>query len=168
MHVPLKRLRNTAALRSFPASERLVVEEMNTVDSAMWHDSDDALIAGTEGSVCPREGCPAPGDPGRDGRIRLARTGCGAGDHEPLVRLGLTADAACVRGPAQDGPRMLVFDGEEVTIELEIGDDVLMGQVVPAKPDRVMVDAQMDGCMRLTQTMLASSSSGVRHPDRSG
>ena len=42
--------------------------------------------------------------------------------------------------PRRSAPRVLVFDGDELTIELELGEDVLMGQVVPARPDRVVLE----------------------------
>ena len=51
----------------------------------------------------------------------------------------LLTGAAGVRGPAPDSPRMLVFDGDDLTIEIEVGHDVLMGQVVPARSERVIV-----------------------------
>jgi hypothetical protein len=51
------------------------------------------------------------------------------------------ADTAGVRGPARTAPRMLVFDGEHVTVELELGADVLMGQVVPAEPHRIVLES---------------------------
>ena len=50
------------------------------------------------------------------------------------------ADPVGVRGPGTTAPRMLVFDGEHVTIELELGADVLMGQVVPADSGRIILD----------------------------
>jgi len=45
-----------------------------------------------------------------------------------------------VRARRLETPRMLVFDCENVTIELEIGAEVLMGQVVPARSDRITLE----------------------------
>ena len=50
------------------------------------------------------------------------------------------ADLAGVRGPAATAPRTLVFDGEGVTIELELGTEVLMGQVVPPDYQRIILE----------------------------
>ena len=52
----------------------------------------------------------------------------------------LLSDAAGVRGPGSDSPRMLVFDGEDLTIEIEVGSDVLMGQIVPGRSEQVIVE----------------------------
>jgi len=64
---------------------------------------------------------------------------------EELKQLSLSydsseADLAGVRGPASTAPRMLVFDGEDVTVELELGTEVLMGQVVPAVYRRITLE----------------------------
>lgn len=61
------------------------------------------------------------------------------------------ADAVGVRGPGTAAPRMLVFDGEHVTIELELGSDVLMGQIVPAEPHRIILESA-DGQVDETDT----------------
>ncbi len=60
-------------------------------------------------------------------------------------------DAVGVRGPATAATRMLVFDGEHVTIELELGSDVLMGQIVPAEPHRIILESA-DGQVDETDT----------------
>jgi hypothetical protein len=49
------------------------------------------------------------------------------------------AETTLVRSQAA-GPRMLVFDSENVTLELEVSTDVLMGQVVPAHAGRVILE----------------------------
>jgi hypothetical protein len=48
------------------------------------------------------------------------------------------ADTALVRG-AGSPERMLVFESEDLTMELEVGDEVLMGQVVPTGPGRAIL-----------------------------
>jgi hypothetical protein len=50
------------------------------------------------------------------------------------------ADLAGVRGPAATATRTLVFDGEGVTVELELGTEVLMGQVVPPDYQRIILE----------------------------
>ncbi|MFF4018631.1 hypothetical protein [Streptomyces sp. NPDC001843] len=47
-------------------------------------------------------------------------------------------DAAPVRG-ARGAPRMLTFSAGELTVDVEIGGDGLMGQVLPPRPARVEV-----------------------------
>jgi hypothetical protein len=56
-----------------------------------------------------------------------------------------------VRGATTAAPRMLVFDGAHVTIELEVDTDVLMGQVVPAESDQVILESA-DGHVDETDT----------------
>jgi hypothetical protein len=51
------------------------------------------------------------------------------------------ADTAAVRGPAPTLERILVFESDDVTMTLEVGPQVLMGQVVPARPKRVVLEA---------------------------
>jgi hypothetical protein len=112
---------------------------MSIMDPAMWHDSDDALIQEVKEALARERAVP-------DQVIQAAMDAYDLRHLDAELELlslsfdSLMADAAGVRGLAQDGPRMLVFDGEELTLELEIGDDVLMGQVVPARSDRVIVE----------------------------
>jgi hypothetical protein len=63
---------------------------------------------------------------------------------EELEVLTLTYDSAMagsalVRG-AGFPERMLVFESDDLTMEVEVNDDVLMGQVVPALPGRVILE----------------------------
>ncbi len=109
------------------------------MDPAMWHDSDDDLMRDLEEAVARERAVP-------EHVLRAAKDAYDwRGVHAELELLSLSfdslmSDAVGVRGPSQAGPRMLVFDGEELTIELELGDDVLMGQVVPARSDRVVLE----------------------------
>ncbi|MGV9249968.1 hypothetical protein [Streptomyces sp. NPDC003697] len=48
------------------------------------------------------------------------------------------ADALPVRGAA-DVPRMLTFSAGDLTVDVEVGEDGLMGQVLPPQPARVEV-----------------------------
>lgn len=46
-------------------------------------------------------------------------------------------DAALVRGDTLTAPRTLIFEGEAITVGVEVGNDVLTGQIVPAQPGHV-------------------------------
>ncbi len=49
------------------------------------------------------------------------------------------AEGALVRGA---GPRTLLFDGDQLSVEIEVTDDSLVGQLIPPQPGRVtLVDA---------------------------
>jgi len=50
------------------------------------------------------------------------------------------AESSVRRGPQATSERVLVFESEEVTMTLEVGPQVLMGQVVPARIDRVAIE----------------------------
>jgi hypothetical protein len=49
------------------------------------------------------------------------------------------ADTALVRGVGSP-ERMLVFESEDLTMEIEVGEEVLMGQVVPTWPGRAILE----------------------------
>jgi len=49
------------------------------------------------------------------------------------------ADTALVRGVGSP-ERMLVFESEDLTMEIEVGEEVLMGQVVPTRPGRAILE----------------------------
>ena len=110
---------------------------MSTMDPGMWYD-DDALMEGLTEAVARERTVPehvmqAAKDTfdwrGVDAELELLT----------LSFDSLLTEAVGVRGPAPDSPRMLVFDGEDLTIEIEVGHDVLMGQVVPARSERVIL-----------------------------
>ena len=50
------------------------------------------------------------------------------------------AETAGIRRAAPASERVLVFEGEDVTMTLEVGPEVLMGQVVPARSDTVVME----------------------------
>ena len=110
---------------------------MSTMDPGMWYD-DDALMEGLTEAVARERTVPehvmqAAKDTfdwrGVDAELELLT----------LSFDSLLTDAVGVRGPAPDSPRMLVFDGEDLTIEIEVGQDVLMGYVVPARSELVIL-----------------------------
>jgi hypothetical protein len=105
----------------------------------MWHHSDDALMQELKEAVEQEKAVP-------EHVMQAARAAFDwRGVDTELEFLTLSFDSVLsdcvgVRGPATDSPRMLVFDGETLTIELEVGEDVLMGQVVPARSELVIVE----------------------------
>ncbi|WP_100498888.1 hypothetical protein [Geodermatophilus chilensis] len=83
---------------------------------------------------------------------------------EELELLVLAHDSALAAGPAgvrdvpSDGPRALTFQGAALSVEIEVGADV-MGQLVPPQPGRVTLSGTREvlaetaadalGCFRL-------------------
>ena len=51
-----------------------------------------------------------------------------------------TAEAVAVRGAPGVSSRMLVFQNDDLILELEIGSDVVMGQLVPARTDTILLE----------------------------
>lgn len=113
------------------------------MDPAMWHSDDDALMRELKEAVTREQAVTEP-------ILQAAKDaydwrGVDADLDLELELLSLSfdsllADAVGVRGPAAEASRILVFDGEDLTVELEVGEDVLMGQVVPASPARVTLE----------------------------
>lgn len=113
------------------------------MDPAMWHSDDDALMRELKEAVVREQAVTE--EVLRSARAAYDWRGVDTGLDLDLELLSLSfdsllADAVGVRGPTADAPRVLVFDGEDLTVELEVGEDVLMGQVVPARPDRVTME----------------------------
>jgi hypothetical protein len=69
-------------------------------------------------------------------------------------------DHALMRGTASAGPRTLVFEGDELALDLDVGSEIV-GQVIPPQPCRIVlmdargprahVDADALGCFRLSR-----------------
>ena len=110
---------------------------MNTMDPGMWHD-DDLLMERLTEAFARERAVP-------EHVMQAAKDAFDwRGVDEELETLTLSfdsllTDAVGVRGPAGDSPRVLVFDGEDLTIEIEVGQDVVMGQVVPARSELVIL-----------------------------
>ena len=107
------------------------------MDPGMWYD-DDALMDGLTEAVARERSVPehvmqAAKDTfdwrGVDVELQLLT----------LSFDSLLTDPVGVRGPGANSTRMLAFDGEDLTIEIEVGRDVLMGQVLPARSQRVIL-----------------------------
>ena len=91
-----------------------------------WGD-DEALLA--ELGAALRYAGPAPETVVSDGRA--AWTWRGIDTELELAQLVLDSsldEAAAVRGAA---PRLLVFDGGTLSLEVEVGEDALLGQLLP-------------------------------------
>lgn len=105
----------------------------------MWDMSDDSLMDELKAAV--RGPSTVPDHLLEAGRAAFAWRGV----DEELELLTLSYDSSlaepvAVRGPAVTTERIMVFESEDVTMTLEIGGQVLMGQVVPARPDRVTLE----------------------------
>src|SRR4051794_21473579 len=113
---------------------------MSDMDPTIRDDSDDELMLELKEAVAGERSAP-------EHVLEAARAAFEWRNlDEDLELLSLSydsslAEAVGVRGPAPAAARMLVFDGDQVTIELELGSDVLMGQVVPAEPDRIILES---------------------------
>jgi hypothetical protein len=107
------------------------------MDPGMWYD-DDALLEGLTEAIARERTVP-------EHVLQAAKDTFDWREVDAELELltlsfdSLLTEAVGVRGPAPDSPRMLVFDGEDLTIEIEVGQDVLMGQVVPARSERVIL-----------------------------
>src|SRR4051812_6354343 len=113
---------------------------MSEMDPKTRDASDDELMLELKQAVAEERSSP-------DHLLQAAKAAFDwRGFDEELELLNLTygswlSDAVGVRGAAVTAQRMLVFDGEDVTIELELGSDVLMGQIVPAESHRIMLES---------------------------
>ena len=68
-----------------------------------------------------------------------------------LVRDSVVQPPAGVRAGDAEGPRVVVFESGDLTLEVEIGPATLMGHVVPASADRVQLETR-DGETQETET----------------
>ena len=133
------------------------------MDPNVWHNDDEALMRELREAVAARASVP-------DHVMEAARAAFdwrNVDDELELLTLSydsLLTDAPGVRGPTLDTPRMLVFDGEQLTVELEVGTEVLMGQIVPAGADRLLLE-----CVDGTTVECDADEAGfflLRRPDR--
>jgi hypothetical protein len=124
-----------------------------------WYDVDDALLAELGEALAGAGPVPAP-------MLVAARTAFAWRDVDrDLELLSLSQDSslqegALMRRTAAVGPRTLVFEGDELSLDLEVASEIV-GQVIPPQPCRVVlmngrealaqVDADVLGCFRLTR-----------------
>ena len=105
----------------------------------MWDMNDDLLMEELKAAVR----APSPVPSALVDAAKAAFAWRGVDEELELLTLSYDstlAEAAAVRGPADTSERILVFESEDVTMTLEVGSQVLMGQVVPARPDRVVLE----------------------------
>jgi hypothetical protein len=133
-------------------------EEANAMTPSSWYD-DDALLAELREALAGAGPVPAR-------MVEAARTAFAWRDVDrELELLGLVEDSALrggalVRSVAAAGRRILAFQGNGLSLELQVGSEIL-GQVVPPQPCRVVlmdgraalaeVDADVLGCFRLAR-----------------
>jgi hypothetical protein len=107
--------------------------------ASMWEMDDDVLMDELKAAVRDRQEVP----PAFAEAAKAAYTWRRIDEELELLTLSYdssVADRAAVRGPTTSLERILVFESEDVTMTLEVGPEVLMGQVVPARPKRVVLE----------------------------
>lgn len=110
---------------------------MDDVERQLWGD-DEALLR--ELGAALRSVGEVPDTVVSDGRAAWAWRGVDAElELASLVLDSCLDEAAAVRGAATTGPRLLVFDGGVLSLEVEVGDDSLVGQLLPPTAGEVAV-----------------------------
>ncbi|GAA4753273.1 hypothetical protein GCM10023328_40660 [Modestobacter marinus] len=132
------------------------------MNHASWHDDDDELLAELRAALT------GPG-PAPQATVDAARGAFAWRDVDrELELLVLTHDSSqdgvLVRDAAPAGPRTLVFEGTDLSVEVELevegeGPGEIVGQLIPPQPGSVVltagggvvveVDADPRGCFRL-------------------
>ena len=114
-----------------------------------WYDDDEALLAELRQAV-------DVGDDPAAARLIADAKACFTWHtvDEELELLTLSHDSSLTQGAfrsaTSQGPRMLVFENDEVTVEIQVGSDTLIGQVVPVTPATVLLE-QVGGAVTETQ-----------------
>lgn len=110
------------------------------MSSRGWHDDDDALMAEVRDAVAATDDDEA--------RLRAAAIAAFAWRtvDEELELLSLTHDSSMAevafRGATDtSSPRILVFERDELTLEIQVGEGLLLGQLVPARSGDVEVES---------------------------
>lgn len=102
---------------------------MDDVERQLWGD-DEALLA--ELGAALRSVGDVPATVTSDGRAAWAWRGVDAElELASLVLDSCLDEAAAVRGAETSGGRLLVFDGGTLSLEVEVGEDALVGQLLP-------------------------------------
>jgi hypothetical protein len=113
---------------------------MSIMNSQRWPDDDDALLAELGQAIQPPDA--------EEARMRadaMAAFTWRTVDQE-LELLSLSHDSslagAAFRGAADTAtPRILVFESDRLTLELQVDDELLMGQLVPARSGAIFVES---------------------------
>jgi hypothetical protein len=112
---------------------------VDDVGRQLWGD-DEALIA--ELGAALRGIGDVPDTVVSDGTAAWAWRGVDAElELASLVFDSCLEEIAAVRGAQAVGPRLLVFDGGTLTLEVEVGDDTLVGQLLPPAAGEVALVA---------------------------
>ncbi len=101
--------------------------------SPRWDESDDTLLR--ELSQAVRNPEPAP--PRMLQAAKAAFSWRSVDDELELMTLvcdSTTHDGALLRSPLTTNPRTLVFDADTLSLEIEVGTDDIMGQLIPPQP----------------------------------
>ena len=112
-----------------------------------WYEDDEALLAELRQAVSTGDGA---------ARLIAEAKACFAWHavDEELELLTLSHDSAMTqhafRSATGQGPRMLVFENDEVTVELQIGADTVIGQLVPVSSAPVVLE-EVGGAISETQ-----------------
>ncbi len=126
--------------------------------SPRWDESDDVLLVELKEALRNSELIPH--------RVREAAKAAfswrGVDEEHELMLLvhdSLTENEAVVRNSITSAPRTLIFEAGDLCLEVEVGSDDLMGQLVPPQPALVAVlteegtfaetDADETGCFQL-------------------
>jgi len=125
--------------------------------SSEWYDSDDALLSELGAALKSAASVP-------QSMVDAARAAYGWRDVDAELDLlvlafdSLCEEGALVRNTGDVGARTLVFDSDELSVEVELGEEI-EGQLMPPQPGRVelidpqgtVAEAQADqmGCFRL-------------------
>jgi hypothetical protein len=129
------------------------------MNPSAWFDDDDTLLVELASALGGAGPVPAP-------VIEAARAAFAWRDVDrdlellSLVHDSARQDDATVRSAGVAGPRVLVFEGDGFSLDLEVASEII-GQVLPPQPCRVVlmesgrplaeVDADALGCFRLAR-----------------
>jgi hypothetical protein len=108
----------------------------------------DDRMAGEEQLLAELRAAMFERDPSQDEMIRAAKEAFawrGVDEQVEMLLLSfdsLASDQTLVRGPSAEAARVLVFDSENATLELEVTTDVLIGQAVPGDRQRISVEGR--------------------------
>lgn len=108
------------------------------MSSRAWHSDDDALLSEVSDAIA------AESVPDRVRQAGYAAFAWRDVDLElellTLVYDSVVQSPAGLRSEEPQGARVLVFESGDLTLEVEVGVDTIMGRVVPAGPERVVLE----------------------------
>lgn len=107
---------------------------MSTAD---WRDADDALLLELRAALA--DGPPVPERLLCDARSAFAWRNVDQELERLLLESDSLFDVAGVRGDAENEPRVLVFEGNGIGLEVEIGQRKIVGQILPMRAALITV-----------------------------